>query len=247
MIDIIIKGLSFGYDDMQILKNINLIYHSSDFLCITGPNGGGKTTMIKLILGLLNPNQGTIQTTQNSQPISTKLLGYVPQQIPINKSFPMSVLEVVLMGKINKKRFGFYTKDDKIDALKCLEITQVDKFKDKKISEISGGQRQRVYIARALASDAKILILDEPTASIDLKGRVQIYELLQNLNKNGIGVIMVSHDVNLAINYANKIAYVNQELVMHDIDNNSKSEFLSCVSHEHHFCDVELALRKKSC
>jgi len=235
------KDVCFAYGENEILKNISFSYDFSEFLSIFGPNGSGKSTILKLILGILKPTSGEISRENLTQ------IGYVPQQIPLNRSFPISVLEVVLMGRIDKKRFFGYSNEDKNLALDALKKVGMSEFGAKKISDLSGGQRQRVYIARALCSDAKILILDEPLASIDANGQVQIYSLLKELNRAGIGIIMVSHDINIAINFATKAIYAaNGQITMHEIT--QKSDFINhLASHHNHFCDIELMLGECEC
>lgn len=248
MSQISVKNLNFSYQENLVLEDINLEYNKDDFLCIIGPNGGGKSTFLKLLLGLIEPQKGSIKIYDQSPKSVSSFLGYVPQFIPINESFPISVLDVVLMGKIDKQRFGFYTKECKKDALKSLELVGMDKFADKRISHLSGGQRQRVYMARALCSEAKILLLDEPTSSIDAKGQIEIYDLLKSINQSGKGVIMISHDLNISINYATKVGYINKKLIMHDIDTSKRDNFLNHLQKEHsHICDVELILKECSC
>lgn len=243
-----IKNLSFGYDKNLVLNNINLNYDCSEFLSIIGPNGGGKSTLLKLILGLITPASGSITINGTNPSKSCKLIGYVPQNIPINKSFPISVLEVVLMGRIDKKRFGFYSAMDKKIAKEALETVSMSEFHAKSISQLSGGQRQRVYIARALASQAKMLLLDEPTSSIDTRGQAEIYSILKEINANKIGIIMVSHDINMAINFASKVAYVNRELFLHEITQQNRLSFINHLSANHaHFCDVEILLKQCDC
>ena len=182
MSDIEIRNLSFGYDENLIFDSINLSYDIKDFLAIIGPNGGGKSTLLKLMLGLVKPKSGEVKIFGKNPSEVSKSIGYVPQNIFVNANFPMRVLEVVLMGRIDKKLFGFYSKDDKIEAFKALERVGMKEFFDRRIGELSGGQRQRVYIARALCSKAKILMLDEPTASIDTKGQAGVYKLLSEIN-----------------------------------------------------------------
>ncbi|MCV3426520.1 ABC transporter ATP-binding protein [Campylobacter lari] len=243
MIKINIKNLNFSYNQDEVLKNINLNYESKDFLAIVGPNGGGKSTLLKLILGLLNSHKNI-----NFENLSLKDIGYVPQNTLANPNFPVRVLEVVMMGRVDKKFFGFYTKKDQEQALLALEKIGMRNFWDKKINELSGGQRQRVYIARALASECKLLILDEPTASIDTKGSVQIFELLKKLHESGVGVIVICHDLNVSLAYANKIAYLNKELFLHENTPEKKAHLLAHLSQNHtHFCDVELSLEQCCC
>ncbi|MDA3062994.1 MULTISPECIES: metal ABC transporter ATP-binding protein [unclassified Campylobacter] len=244
-----LSNLSFSYEKRQILNSINLEYEINDFLSIFGPNGSGKSTLLRLILGLLRPDSGKIEVLGKSPIAARKQIGYVPQFIAINKSFPISVADVVLMGLIDKKIFGFYTKKDRLKALEALERVGMRDLGEAKISELSGGQRQRVYIARALCANAKILLLDEPLASIDTMGQVQIYELLKSLNSEGTGIIMISHDLNLALNYANRAVYVSGgSLHMHSVHPSGRAKFLKHLREEHgHFCSVELALNDCHC
>ena len=244
-----IRNLNFSYDKQVVLEGINLEYSSDEFLAIIGPNGGGKSTLLKLILGLLKPQSGEIKLFGKEPSEVSKFIGYVPQNFLSNQSFPMMVLEVVLMGLIDKKIFGFYSKDEKALALSALEKVGMREFANARIGELSGGQRQRVYIARALCANAKVLILDEPTASIDTKGQAEIYEILKGINANGVGVVLVSHDLNIVLNYATKIAYVSKNLHIHKTHENiAKREFIEHLARTHsHFCDVEIALGECGC
>ena len=244
-----IRNLNFSYDKQVVLEGINLDYSSDEFLAIIGPNGGGKSTLLKLILGLLKPQSGEIKLFGKEPSEVSKFIGYVPQNFLSNQSFPMMVLEVVLMGLIDKKIFGFYSKDEKALALSALEKVGMSEFANARIGELSGGQRQRVYIARALCANAKVLILDEPTASIDTKGQAEIYEILNGINAGGVGVVLVSHDLNIVLNYATKIAYVSKNLHIHKTHENlAKREFIEHLARTHsHFCDVEIALGECGC
>ncbi len=235
-----ISNLNYAYDEELVLKNINLSYDNKDFFSIIGPNGAGKSTLIKLILGLLESKKQNIEFFS----LRKKDLGYVPQHSLSNSSFGARVLEVVLMGLIAKKKFGFYSKKDKEKALEALAKVGMKEFWDKKISELSGGQRQRVFIARALVDECKMLILDEPTASVDSKGAVQIFELLNDLHKKGIGILLICHDINLVLAYSDKIAYLDKELFLHsNAKETQKSEFLKHLYENHsHFCPVEMSL-----
>jgi zinc transport system ATP-binding protein len=161
-----IKNLSFSYDKIDVLQDINLTIKQKDFLAIIGPNGGGKTTLLKLILGILQPKNGEIILQDGFNRVN---LGYVPQDTNSNIDFPITALEVVLMGHSTKKLqlFG-YNKDEISCAMNSLAQVGMKKFSNSKIGNLSGGQRQRVLIARALCSNPKILLLDEPTSSIDI-------------------------------------------------------------------------------
>lgn len=248
MSDISIKNLSFEYDKTEVLKDVSLEYYSRDFLVIIGPNGGGKSTLLKLMLGLLSPTKGSVKIYGKAPLSECARIGYVPQATNANPDFPMQAIEVVLTGLLGEKIFGFYSSSDKARALKALEMVGMKELKDKRVGELSGGQRQRVYIARALISKSDIIMLDEPTASIDAKGQADIYTLLKNLNKNGTGVILISHDVNIALGFASKVAYVNKTLHMHDINPSAKASFIEHLAKKHsHFCDVEIALKECGC
>lgn len=244
-----IKNLNFSYDKQVVLEGINLDYSSDEFLAIIGPNGGGKSTLLKLILGLLKPQSGEIKLFGKEPSEVSKFIGYVPQNFLSNQSFPMMVLEVVLMGLIDKKIFGFYSQAEKQMALGALEKVGMKEFASARIGELSGGQRQRVYIARALCANTKVLVLDEPTASIDTKGQAEIYEILKNINASGIGIVLVSHDLNIVLNYATKIAYVSKNLHIHKThEDTAKREFIEHLAKSHsHFCDVEIALGECEC
>lgn len=242
-----IKDVSFSYANSEVLSGVSLEYDTKDFLSIIGANGSGKSTLLKLMIGLLEPSSGEILIGgKNPKKADTS---YVPQNIPVNAAFPISVLEVVLMGRIDKKIFGFYSKNDKKEALKALNLVGMEEFANRRISELSGGQRQRVYIARALQAKAKVLMLDEPTASIDARGQAEIYSILSQINKQGTGIIMVSHDINMALNFSNLVAYVDKKIFLHDVGGfRDNKAFINHLSYNHeHFCDVELALKKCGC
>ena len=235
-----IKNLNFAYNNELVLENINLNYDDKDFLAIIGPNGGGKSTLVKLILGLIKSKNVDLA-------LKKQAIGYVPQSIFSNENFPICTLELVLMGLLDSKKFGFYSKKDKEKALNALEKVGLAEFANKKVSDLSGGQRQKAFIARALVSECKLLILDEPTASLDSKSSVEIFELLNNLHKNGIGIIMVCHDINLVLAYADQIAYLNKEFILH-VNDKQKSALIKHLSQNHqHFCAVEMSLENCEC
>lgn len=248
MSDISIKNLCFKYDGTEVLKNVNLEYDSKDFLVIIGPNGGGKSTLLKLMLGLLSPTSGSVLVYGKSPLNECVHLGYVPQATNANPDFPMRAIEVVLTGLLNEKIFGFYSANDKKRAMDALSKVGVADLANRRVGELSGGQRQRVYIARALVSKSDIIMLDEPTASIDAKGQADIYMLLKSLNQDKKGIILVSHNLNIALGFASKVAYVNGTLHMHEISPSNKAKFIEHLAKEHsHFCDVEIALKECGC
>ena len=226
-----ISDLFYKYNKTDVLENINLSIKENDFLAIIGPNGGGKSTLLKLILGLLSSENGKIQKkVQNNE------IGYVPQNTNLNIDFPITALEIVLMGHISSKKkiFG-YSKEDLACAMASLAKVSMEEYANRKIGDLSGGQRQRVFIARALCSNPKIMLLDEPTASIDVKGQREIYELLKELNKS-ICIVVVSHDISVLLNYAKNVAHINKNLVYHSLENIQKN----LDTQNEHLCEVEL-------
>ena len=233
-----IKNLSFAYDKQVILEKIFLEVEEKDFLAIIGPNGGGKSTLLKLILGINNYKQGSITVLGKAPKKSLTKLGYVPQNTNINTDFPIKVIEIVMMGHVEGKRplFG-YGKHEVLCAMGALTQVGMADFAQTKIGSLSGGQRQRVMIARALCAHPQILILDEPTSSIDITGQREIYELLKILNKH-ITIIVVSHDISVILEYANKAAHVNKNLSYHDISD--KHTTFHKHSSDEHFCEIEL-------
>lgn len=226
-----INDLFFKYNKSDVLENINLSIQEDDFLAIIGPNGGGKSTLLKIILGLLNFEKGKIQ-----KKIQNNEIGYVPQNTNLNIDFPITALEIVLMGHISSKKkiFG-YSKEDISCAMASLSQVSMEDYANRKIGDLSGGQRQRVFIARALCSSPKIMLLDEPTASIDVKGQREIYELLKELNKS-ICIVVVSHDISVLLNYAKNVAHINKNLVYHSLENIQKN----LDTPNDHLCEVEL-------
>jgi zinc transport system ATP-binding protein len=240
-----IKNVDFSYENELILENVNLSVQERDFLAIIGPNGGGKSTLLKLILGLIKPNKGEISIFGQKISKSLSTIGYVPQNTNINTNFPIKVIEVVMMGHVgDKPPLIGYKKEEISCAMGALSQVGMQEYANKKIGQLSGGQRQRVMIARALCAHPKILLLDEPTASIDISGQKQVYELLKELNKH-LSIIVVSHDLSIIIEYAKKVAHVNKKLSFHDISKNKERKFFT---KEEHFCEVELLqMLGKSC
>lgn len=231
-----VKNLNFSYERQRILENINFTIDKNDFLTIIGPNGGGKSTLLKLILGINKLQDGSIKIFNKEHLEQTQNIGYVPQNTNVNLTFPITVIEVVMMGQNDlKKRIFGYKKEEKEKAFEALKKVGMENFYKNKISNLSGGQRQRVLIARALFSNPKILLLDEPTSNIDINGCEQIYETLQELNKS-IPIIVVSHDISVILKYASKAFYVNKKMTNHDLSM-MKDEFKSIDSH---ICEIEL-------
>lgn len=211
-----IRGLHFNYNGQPVLKDVSLDVNEGDFMAMIGPNGGGKTTLLKLMLGLLTPDGGRIRVFGEAPQDVSHRIGYVPQDVHLNKHFPVSVLDVVLMGKLKpgKKRLRYYH-DDLMAARHALDKMEMEKYHDRRIGELSGGQLQRVFVARALVTEPELLFLDEPTASIDTKGQREFYSLLKELNAK-VTIVVVSHDLMVISGYVKSVACVNQRLHYHD-------------------------------
>jgi zinc transport system ATP-binding protein len=230
-----IRDVWFSYDDQPVLMGVNLDIRRGDFLAVLGPNGGGKTTLVKLILGLLKPDRGSIRIFGMDSPHAANKMGYVPQDTQINKGFPISVLDVVLMGRLGRKDKPWsYSRNDRNLAEKALEKVGILEYRDRLISRLSGGERQRVFIARALVSEPEILFLDEPTSSVDQEWHTHLYELLQELNRT-VTIVVVSHDISILSSYVKSVACVNRSLYYHDAAEITKG-MLEKIYH----CPVEL-------
>jgi len=207
-----LRDVSAGYEGDMVLKDINLTIGDLDFIGVIGPNGGGKTTLVKLILGLIKPMQGSIVFFD---PGERNLIGYLPQVSQTDKKFPITVLEVVLSGLMSVKQgFRAYSQSDRSAAVEILGLMGISHLQKKSIGELSGGQMQRVYLGRAIVANPKLLILDEPNTFVDNKFEHDLYELLGELNKN-MAILMVSHDVGTITSYVKTIACVNRNLHYH--------------------------------
>jgi len=208
-------NLNFSYNGQPVISGVNLKIKSGDFMAMIGPNGGGKTTLLKLMLGLLKADSGSIRIFGKPPKEVSYRIGYVPQDIHINQNFPISASDVVLMGKLKPGRgWSRHAKEDRMEALQALERVGIGKYSNRRIGELSVGQKQRVFIARALVTDPDILFLDEPTASIDTKGQNEFYAILKELNHK-ITIIVVSHDLMVISRYVKSVACVNQSLHYH--------------------------------
>lgn len=230
-----LENIWVQYNDLVVLKGINLTVKQSDFLGIIGPNGGGKTTLLKVILGLVKPSRGRVTFLGDRPQKNRKYMGYVPQHSNFDREFPISVWDVVLTGRLAKaglfKRFS--DRDEKAAAEALKKVGMFD-LRQRQIGKLSGGQVQRVLIARALVTEPKILLLDEPTASIDSRSEKNLYELLKKLNVE-IPVVLISHDIGVISSYVNKIACLNRRLYFH----NSK-EITSDMLEATYDCPVDL-------
>lgn len=224
-----VRGLTFGYGRELVLDHVDLDINTRDFLAVIGPNGGGKTTLIKAILGLLRPWSGEVISR-----IPRGHMGYVPQFSTFDRSFPLKVRDVVLMGKLGRRGLvRRYTREDREDVERILERLKLVNVARAHVAEVSGGQLQRVLIARALAGDPEILFLDEPTASIDAESREVLREILEELNQR-IPVVVVTHDVTSISSMVQQIACINRRLFYHGTEINNE------ILEEVYGCPVEL-------
>ncbi len=201
------------YDNNPALEGVNLSIEDGDFLGIIGPNGGGKSTLLKVILGLIRPVRGKVSVFGLPPEKGRTRIGYVPQSALFDRNFPISVFEVVLMGRLGRLFHGF-SKEDKAEAEVALNKVEMSDFKDRGIDELSGGELQRVLVARALATRPGLLLLDEPTSNVDLPTQRSFYELLGELKKEA-AIVLVSHDISAVSVYVDKIACLNRQLFYH--------------------------------
>ncbi len=209
-----LEDVSAGYEGDTVLENVNLRVDAQDYIALIGPNGGGKTTIMRVILGLLKPFSGEVQVMGLPPKEGRAFIGYVPQSQINDQAFPINVWDVVGMGRLKSGWWNQrYSEADKRVIAESLQKTGVYELRNKGIADLSGGQRQRVYISRALATDPKILLLDEPTANIDAEASTQLYELLDVLNAEGATVLMVSHDMHTLERHAKSVGFVNRGLV----------------------------------
>ena len=227
-----IEHLCAGYEGKEVLSDINLSMEKDDYLGIIGPNGGGKTTLMRTILGLMKPTSGSIRFFKEMKEVKEIKMGYLPQYNALDKQFPISVYEVVLSGLSKSKRlFARYTKAQHQQVRETLERMQLLDLKDRAIGALSGGQLQRVLLARAIVSKPEVVILDEPNTYIDRRFQKQMYEMLEQINKE-CAIIIVSHDIAEVLNNVKHIACVNHHLHYHDTADMPREKL------EEHFLNV---------
>lgn len=228
-----LEGVSFSFGTNRVLEDAGFTLKRGDFLGVIGPNGAGKTTLARIILGLLRPDRGRallFGSPADSRSARAKV-GYVPQKATsFDQHFPATVFEVAEMGRIPKagllRQLG---NADREAVRKALVEVGMYEYKDKRISDLSGGQQQRVFIARALSAEPELLVLDEPTVGVDPKAQSRFYDILKRLNRGGMTIILITHDVGVVSKNVNKLACVNRNVVVHDVSKGVSSEDLVCA------------------
>lgn len=235
-----LQQLSFSYGGAKVLEQISLQVPHGEFLGIVGPNAGGKSTLLKLLLGLIQPQAGEIRVLGKSPQLARKRLGYVPQYPAFARDFPVTAEQVVRMGRLGTgKLLGGYSRRDREIANRVMAETETLDLARRRIDTLSGGQLQRILVARALASEPSILLLDEPTANIDMRVENEIFDLLKLLNER-MTILVVSHDIAFISGYVHRVACLNRTLICHkteDIDGLKIQELygedVRMVAHHH--------------
>jgi len=213
-----LENVSFRYNHTTVLENVDLTVADGDFASVVGPNGGGKTTLFKIMLGLLDPDRGRVRVLGEPVEYARKRVGYMPQHVHHDPQFPITVMDIVLMGRLGRGglagAFGWYTKADREAALEALKEVDMTDFASHLFAELSGGQRQRVLIARALSCQPDLLLLDEPTSNVDPTTEARLFEILQDLNKR-MTILVVSHDIGFVSSVVDNVICVNRKVVVH--------------------------------
>lgn len=203
------RDMTLGYEGEIVAEHISFSVEKGDYLCIVGENGAGKSTLMKTLLQLIRPLEGELE---NGEGLESHEIGYLPQQTIVQKDFPASVWEIVLSGTLSKcGRKPFYGKQEKKLAKENMDRMDIWDLRKKCYRDLSGGQQQRVLLARALCATSKLLLLDEPVTGLDPKVTVEFYQQIQKLNREGISIIMVSHDIHAAVTYASHILHLEKD------------------------------------
>jgi len=238
-----LQDVTFSYNGAPVLEQVNLEIERGDFTAVLGPNGGGKSTLIKLLLGLIIPQRGTVRVLGRAPGKCGDRIGYMPQYTYVSGAFPITVLDVVSMGVVRSGLSGVAGfrpgKSVMKKAHAALERVGLGSMAKRRISDLSGGQRQRVFIARAVVSDPELLLLDEPTASVDQENRVSLFGLLRELNNN-MTIIMVSHDLSTIAKSVKSVACVNKTLHFHNAPLITGEMFKMAYGEQNGCCPVEL-------
>lgn len=242
-----ISDMTFSYGSGRpVLESVSLEVHAQDFLAVVGPNGSGKTTLLRLILGLLRPDSGTVRVQGKPPRQACGVMGYVPQFANFDRGFPANALDVVLMGLLSQTRHvGVFTGAQRGKARAALESVGAGHLRRAHIGSLSGGQVQRVLLARALVSDPAILLLDEPTASIDVQAEETFFDLLHRLNET-VTIVLVSHDIGFITAHVNRVACVNRTLVCHPTSETSSQIIASMYDNPVEFIEHQLHVHNEA-
>jgi zinc transport system ATP-binding protein len=209
-----LAGVDFGYTSAPVIEDVSLRIAPGEYAAVVGPNGSGKSTLMKLMLGLLQPDEGTAKLF--GEPSHTfddgSRIGYVAQQASASKEMPITVREVVKMGRFPHVGFGRLSESDWAIVDRALDTVGMAAFANRRVTQLSGGQRQRAFIARALASEADLLVLDEPTVGVDIESVEAFYDLLDSLNSEGITVLLIEHDLSAVTEHADRVVCLNREI-----------------------------------
>ncbi len=234
------RDVTFAYNGgPEVLRGVNFTVSAGDYAAVLGPNGGGKSTMLKLMLGVLRPRAGRIRVLGEDPGRASRRIGYMPQSTGVRRELPVTVLDVALMGLLGRTGRGFrHTAAERGRAMQALERTGIEDLAGRLIGSLSGGQRQRAYIARALVADPEILVLDEPTASVDAQGRCSLLELLAELNRE-MTILYVSHDLSIVASGVRSVLCVNRSVHFHDRPEVTR-DMLSMMYGDGHSCPVEV-------
>ena len=237
--------VDFSYGDHMVIESANFAVHESESVSLVGPNGGGKSTILKLILGQLSPDKGKVRVLGMKPAAARMKIGYMPQFLSYDSKFPISVMDVVLTAGIAGKIFGFYSKKDKDNALCSLEKMQVADLAKRQFSDLSGGERQRVLVARALACQPEILLLDEPTANVDPAAEEEFNRILKSLTPE-VTIITVSHDLGFVGRMVDHVICVNRKVQIHptteltgDLISEIYGSHVHMIRHDHNCHDHE--------
>jgi zinc transport system ATP-binding protein len=215
---ITVDGVSFGYTSVPVVEDVTLAVETGEFLGLVGPNGSGKTTLLALMLGLRRPDEGSVELFGEPahEGSAGARIGYVAQDATdVKADMPITVREVVAMGRYPRAGFGTLSDEDKEIVNDALERTEITNLAGRRLIRLSGGQRQRVFIARALAAEADLLALDEPTVGVDADSRERFYDLLHELNEQGMTIVLIEHDIGVVTEHASRIACMNREVYFH--------------------------------
>ena len=228
-----VKDVCFAYGENEVLHNVSFDIPERALVAVIGPNGGGKTTLLNLLLGALTPRYGVISVLGTTPAQARCRVGFVPQQINFDPGFPITVIESVMLGRGAAHFLGGFRKDDRTKAAEALETVGLSGLSGSLFSELSGGQRQRVLIAQALCSDPSLLLLDEPTANVDAQTEQELYELFKKLHETKT-IVIVSHNLRVVISHATHILCVNHSVDIHDVSKDDATKLVPVAGHAGH-------------